>query len=206
MLTATTQPDWIGWAIGVVGIALSVVLAWAAIRAANAANRLAAQGNEMANAANSLAEDANRLAEDALALSHQAIDLTRRAERRRYGDAVQAYYASRREDLRTGNHWNAPHYTHAVMGVANEVQEPNSDALLVWLTETIDLVLDPRTYGTEDSDARYLEFRRQSDFVRLEMTVPIEIGRWVHDPAHYVPDRFIAEREMEVGVRHEPGP
>ncbi|WP_264674904.1 hypothetical protein [Microbacterium sp. YJN-G] len=38
------------------------------------------------------------------------------------------------------------------------------------------------------------------------MTVPIEIGRWIHDPENYIPERFILEHGIEVGIRGNPTP
>ncbi|WP_193596583.1 hypothetical protein [Microbacterium sp. YJN-G] len=114
-----------------VGIGVSVVLALIALRVSWSANRLTASAN---------------------ALAAQAIELTRRAERRRFGEAVQGYYDSRRKDIWSGKNWNMPHYTHDVLGVANEVQEPNTDVLLKWLTDTIDRILDADSYPTQDID------------------------------------------------------
>lgn len=168
-----TEPDYLSYA----SIVVSALLALAALWAAISANNLARKSVNLTKAANELA--------------NQAVELTRRAERRRFGEAVTAYYNSRREDLWSGKNFNMPHYTHEVQGVANEVQEPNAENLLDWLTTTIDTVIDPANPN----------FARQTEAHRMRMTVPIEIGKWIHDPTSYTPTPFVRDAALNGTVQ-----
>ncbi|MCK6065721.1 MULTISPECIES: hypothetical protein [Microbacterium] len=164
---ALIGPDW----LGIVGILVSAASAFAALW---------------------LARSANRLAKTSIAVAERDVELARRDERRRYGEAVIAYYKRREEDLWSGKNWNSPHYTHAVDGVARELNEPNAQTLLEWLTGTIDCILDADTYGA-GLEVEELRFLRHGDAIALEFTLPIEVGRWVHDPEGYVPDWTIRD-------------
>lgn len=193
-------PDGVGITgiiVGAVGIVVSGTLAFVALRLSRSTNTLAASSNALAESTNALAESANELAA-------QAIELNRRAERRRYGEAVLGYFNERWDDLMRGENYGARHDIHSVLGVASEVNEPNSDVLITWLTDTIDVVLDPATYPV-NGDERKWHFLRMADAHRLKKTVPIEVGRWVHDPEGFVPDRFIVEKGMELISRDVPG-
>lgn len=136
-------------AVPLLSIAASVFLGVAALRSSRVANRLAEEAREFA----------------------------RRDERRRYGVALQAYFDSRQEDVRTGRNFNQPHYTHAVEAIAQEINEPNSSELLNWLTDAIDRAL------ASDAD-------RGVHHYWLSTSVPQTIAAWVHSPETFSPARF----------------
>ncbi len=142
---ATPEP-WRDYVLPVLGIAATVFLGWGALKAARAANRIAKQNTELAL----------------------------REERRRFGDAVISYYESRHEDVRSGRNWNMPHWTEAAQAVATEVGEPNSEALLKWVTETID-------HATQSDSVP----DRPLNAIHIRATVPIVVAKWVNNPVEF---------------------
>ncbi|KKX97726.1 hypothetical protein [Microbacterium sp. Ag1] len=120
-------------------------------------------------------------------------DLALRAERRRFGDAVIAYYESRHDDVRTGKNWNMPHWTESAEAVAAEVAQPNSDRLLSWVTGTID-------HATNDGDP----IHRNINALHIRATVPIVVARWVNNPAAFDERPFVLWEERPA-AQHDPG-
>lgn len=179
ILAAATAPDWIGWAISGVGIVVSALLAWAAIALANAANRLATEGNAMAEAANRLASE--------------AIELTERSERRRFADAVEAFYQRVREKIRDGSVRKGDHATQQAMRVAKEIGEPTALELLAWLIDAAERA------GNKERPVTY----RHEDVSYLDQLVPIEVGGWVRDPKKFKPQEFTLHEGMTIGLGKE---
>lgn len=134
---------WATYVIPIAGILVALLLGVAALSASRAANRLAKQNFE----------------------------LLRRDDRRRVGMAVRAYYETRREDILNGTNANMPHWTDEVEAVAAEVDAPNWESLLSWLTRSIDHLL-------KDGPPNDLGINATHFYA----TVPVVIGRWVSDP------------------------
>lgn len=154
---------WATYVIPVAGIFVTLLLGVSALTATRAANRIARQN----------------------------VEILRRDDRRRVGAAVRAYYETRREDIRNGTNGNMPHWTDEVEAVATEVDAPNWESLLSWLTESIDHLLNdgPR----EDLGINATHFYA---------TVPVVIGRWVNDPAAFAEPvfRLWHERRKDVSA------
>lgn len=146
-----TRDVFLDYVLPILGVTATAFLGYGALRASRSANRIAAQNAELAV----------------------------RAERRRYGDAVIAYYESRHDDVATGQNWNMPHWTEAAEAVATEVGQPNSDALLKWVTATI----DHATASDHDED-RYL------NALHIRATVPIVVAKWVNNPVTFAEPPF----------------
>ncbi|EYT59767.1 hypothetical protein [Microbacterium sp. UCD-TDU] len=165
-LEQIARPDlWRDYLIPAAGIVATVFLGWAAVAAARAANRIAKQNT----------------------------DLALRAERRRFGDAVIAYYESRHDDVRTGKNWNMPHWTESAEAIAAEVAQPNSDRLLSWVTGTID-------HATNDGDPN----NRDINALHIRATVPVVVARWVNNPAAFDERPFVLWEERPA-AQHDPG-
>ncbi|MGO4488169.1 hypothetical protein [Microbacterium sp. 2RAF4] len=159
-LEQIAKPDlWRDYLIPALGIAATGFLGWGALSAARAANRIAKQNTELAL----------------------------RAERRRFGDAVIAYYESRHEDIRTGRNWNQPHWTEAAEAVATEVGEVNSDRLLTWVTETID-----RAASSDHPENRAI------NALHIKATVPVVVAKWVNNPVTFDEQPFTLWEERNV--------
>ncbi|KAB1892545.1 hypothetical protein F6W69_00220 [Microbacterium oxydans] len=156
---------WRDYLIPVLGIAATVFLGWAAVAAARAANQIAKQNT----------------------------DLALRAERRRFGDAVIAYYESRHDDVRTGKNWNQPHWTENADAVAAEVAEPNSDKLLGWVTGTID-------HATNDGDPNH----RDINAIHIRSMVPVVVARWVNNPGAFDERPFVLWEERAAAQTRPP--
>lgn len=158
---ATPEP-WRDYVLPAAGIVATVFLGWGALRAARAANRISEQNTELAL----------------------------RAERRRYGDAVLAYYESRHDDVLTGRNWNQPHWTEAAEAVATEVGQANSDRLLNWVTATID-------HATKSDQ----EVDRPLNALHIRAIVPIVVAKWVNDPVGFKEPPFVLWHERPTFVR-----
>lgn len=166
-LEQIARPDlWRDYLIPAVEVAATFFLGWAAIAAARAANRIAAQNT----------------------------DLALRAERRRFGDAVIAYYESRHNDVRAGKNWNMPHWTESANAVAAEVAQPNSDKLLGWGTGTID-------HATNDGDPSH----RDINALHIRATVPVVVAQWVNNPGDFDERPFVLWEERPA-AQHHPDP
>lgn len=122
-------------------------------------------------------------------LARRATLLAEREERRPFGDALQAYYETRRRDIYKLENKGLPHYTDAAEVSAKRVNAPNAELLLRWLKTSIDHALEDGT--PEEAGVNAYELRG---------TVPAVIAAWVGDPVNFNPLPFRLWHEKHPGI------
>ncbi|MFJ4175273.1 hypothetical protein [Microbacterium sp. NPDC089696] len=162
-LEQIAQPDvWRDYLIPILGILATMFLGLAAVLTARASNRIAGQNTELAL----------------------------RAERRRYGDAVIAYYESRHPDVRSGKNHNMPHWTETPLAIATELGEPNAAQLMSWVTATID---HATSTGPEED--------RAINAAHIKAIVPVVVAKWVSHPTMFNEPAFKLWHERNAAAR-----